>query len=367
MTIFRLLIASLTALSLLACSDGSNPSAAIAEIVAPEPEEARPALEIELSESPIELMGIAANFAADLRYGEAERNLLDIYLPDCNAPTPLIIFIHGGGFTSGDKRNAHNRQGDNIRESLQNCVAYATISYTLLSIPPADADLADEPDQGGVLTSLQDTARALQFMRYHYDSLNLDMENVASYGLSAGAGASLWLGTHDDMADPENEDPVLRESTRIKAVGALATQSTYDIIDWGPILLPITEPFIGVLGGTDVPTLAAAVGAENYLLTFLGATSIDQLDSQEQLDYRANIDMLELMDSGDAPIYTENFEVSFDNLLNVFLHHALHAIAIKDRADEVGLESVAYSSAPSFPLEDPSGETLMSFLLRHIL
>jgi hypothetical protein len=149
-------------------------------------------------------------------------------------------------------------------------------------------------------------------------------------------------------------------------VGLLATQATYDLLDWEAILLPITEPFAGVLGGTDLPTLAAAVGATNYLLTFLGITSVDQLESAKLAAYRANIDMLELMDSGDAPIYVQNFATSLDDLMNVFLHHALHALAVKARADEVGLESVAYSTDPSYPLADPSGEDLVSFLSRHI-
>jgi BD-FAE len=356
-------LAALALASLLAaCSDGNDHRAA-----PPEPEVVeRPSLELSFSDAPIALDGITADFASDLRYGEAERNLFDIYLPDCSDPTPLVIYIHGGGFTGGDKAGSHDSNADNIREFLQNCVAFATINYTLLSIPADDANLAEEPDQGGVLTSLQDTARALQFMRYYFESLNLDAENVALYGVSAGAGASLWLGTHDDMADAGNEDPVLQESTRVKAVGALATQATYDLIDWEPILLPITEPFAEVLGGTDIPTLAAAVGAGNYLLTFLGITSLDDLDTQEQLDYRANVDMLELMDSGDAPIFTRNFETSLADLMNVFLHHALHALAVKERADEVGLESVAYSDDPAYPLEDPSGETLSSFLIRHI-
>ena len=40
--------------------------------------------------------------------------------------------------------------------------------------------------------------------------------------------------------------------------------------------------------------------------------------------------------------------------------------AVFQRADEVGLESVAYSEEPAYPLTDPSGEGLTSFLLRHI-
>ena len=76
--------------------------------------------------------------------------------------------------------------------------------------------------------------------------------------------------------------------------------------------------------------------------------------------------MLELMDAGDAPIYVHNYVVSMDDLLNVFLHHGLHALAVKARADEVGLHSVAYSEDPDYYLEDPSGEGLVSFLTRHL-
>jgi para-nitrobenzyl esterase len=217
-----------------------------------------------------------------------------------------------------------------------------------------------------VLPSLTDAARALQFMRYHFQSLNLDPENVAMYGASAGAGASLWMGTHDELADSGNADPVLRESSRIKAVGAIATQSTYDLLLWENILLPITEPFSELLGGTDIPTVAAAVGASNYLLTFLGVGSIADIASDENVAYRANVNMLGLMDASDAPIFVNNFDVGLSDLLNAFLHHGLHALAVRDRANEVGLHNVTYVDDPVYGVEDPSGENLTSFLLRHI-
>lgn len=361
--IFKKII-GLTALvlALSACSDGSDSSGPSIEV--------RPALDLTFSEPPIALPNITADFAAEVPYGEAERNVFDVFIPDCSDPTPLVIYIHGGGFTGGDKSAPYGRpeQVEQIQEFLSNCVAYATINYTLLQVPEEDGDLEAAAAQGGFLASLNDTARALQFLRYHYESLNIDPENVASYGISAGASASLWMGTKDDMADPDNEDPVLRESTRLKAVGAIITQATLDVLDWEEILLPITEPLAPIIGGTDVPTLAALVGATNYLLTSLGISSIDQLDSAELAEYRASIDALELMDSGDAPIYTHNYET---NLLvdpfDALLHHALHALRIKERADEVGLEAVAYSDDPNFPLEDPSGEGLVSFLLGHIM
>ena len=45
-------------------------------------------------------------------------------------------------------------------------------------------------------------------------------------------------------------------------------------------------------------------------------------------------------------------------------HHPLHAKAVQDRADEVGLENVVY--IPRMDIEDPSGEELGAFLVRHL-
>lgn len=349
----RIFLLPLLLAFITACSDSSNNSQ-------------RPALSVAFTDTPIELMNTTANFAQDVRYGDAPRNVLDIYLPDCDEPTPLVIYVHGGGFTGGDKSGTHTQNSDAINQFLQACVAYATINYTLLNVPSAEESTQSAIDQGGVLTSLMDAARALQFLRYHFESLNLDAENVAMYGASAGAGASLWLGTHDDMADPGNTDAVLRESTRIKAVGAIATQSTYDLLLWEDILLPITEPFAQLLGGTDIPTVATGLGVDNYLLTFLGVGSLEEITSAENIAYRANVDMLGLMDASDAPVFVNNFDTGFADLLNAFLHHGLHALAVRDRANEVGLHNVAYVDDPVYGLEDPSGETLNSFLMRHI-
>lgn len=352
MNYLKLCWLALSTLLLLGCAGGSP--------------DGRPVLALDFSTPPIELNGNSADFAQDVRYGDGERNVFDIYLPDCSAPTPLVIYIHGGGFTGGDKSGTHTQNAAHIQQFLDSCVAYATINYFLLTVPPADGDIEAAAAQGGVLASLNDAARSLQFMRYHYESLNLDKDNVALYGGSAGAGASLWLGTHDEMADPNNSDPVLRESTRITAVGAIATQSTYNLIAWEDILLPMTTRFAAVLGGTDIPTVASAVGAANYLLTFLGVSSIDAIFTADNEAYRANVDMLELMDASDAPIFVHNFDTGFGDLLNLFLHHGLHALAVKARADEVGLHSVAYVDDAEYDLQDPSGEDLVSFFLRHI-
>ena len=41
----------------------------------------------------------------DVKYGAAERNLLDIFMPETAAsPRPVLIFVHGGAFVGGNKR-----------------------------------------------------------------------------------------------------------------------------------------------------------------------------------------------------------------------------------------------------------------------
>jgi len=54
---------------------------------------------------------------------------LDLFLPDGNGSqkTPLVIFVHGGGFSAGDRVSGHSL----ARYLAKNNIACATISYTL--------------------------------------------------------------------------------------------------------------------------------------------------------------------------------------------------------------------------------------------
>jgi acetyl esterase/lipase len=76
---------------------------------------------------------------------------------------------------------------------------------------------------------MEDAARCLQTIRSRAKEWNLNPDKIACYGGSAGAGISLWLGFHEDLADPDSDDPIERQSTRITAVATNNGQSTYDL------------------------------------------------------------------------------------------------------------------------------------------
>ena len=51
----------------------------------------------------------------DVKYGAADRNLLDVFMPaSASPPRPVLIFVHGGAFVAGDRRESGTPFYDNI-------------------------------------------------------------------------------------------------------------------------------------------------------------------------------------------------------------------------------------------------------------
>lgn len=244
-----------------------------------------------------------AAFYADETYGTDERNVFDIFLPESAAATPLIIFVHGGGFFAGDKSHAYSAP-DDINDVLEAGVAYATINYSLLDVPGFNSATANDTD--GIMKSLSDVKEALQYLRLNAKSINIDPDKIAMYGVSAGASSSLWLAYSDDMADINAaEGSLARVSTRIAAAGAIETQGSMDAVRWEEILAPV---------GVDLEASAP------FLLTLMesvfaipssgddGTTSIALVreTTGDIAELRALLDFPALIDATDPAVYVQN-------------------------------------------------------------
>ena len=149
---------------------------------------------------------------ANEKYGTHERHVLDLWKAKSDKPTPLVIFIHGGGFRAGSKEQVSPGL---IKACTDAGISVASISYRLTDVAPYPAQMMDG-------------ARALQYLRSKAKEFNIDPKRIACTGGSAGAGISLWLAFHEDLADAKSDDPVLRESTRITCALGTAAQCSYD-------------------------------------------------------------------------------------------------------------------------------------------
>lgn len=294
---------------------------------------------------PIDLAEIDAEFYKDLSYGKDSNNNFDIFLPHSKTSTPLVIFVHGGGFVGGDKKKAY--KGDypeQIRHFLRNKIAFASINYRFFN----------NPESKGVMTSLRDAKRCLQFIRYHSNELNIKKERIGMYGSSAGAGISLWLGFHDDMKDLTSEDRINRETTRLQVVGAIEAQATYDLTKWASVVFkPFNISFEQMIQSGNLKAI----------LTFYSVDEISELNSAEMKIYRENIDHLSLMSKDDPPIWIKNskYGAGIPKTKRELNHHPFHAKVLKDQADKIGLESIFY--IPKLGIVDSTEITLVDFMI----
>ncbi len=157
---------------------------------------------------------------SEVRYGPHDRNVLDFWQADSENPTPLVLVIHGGGWTSGSKELI-SRFVD-VGALLDAGISVAANNYRLI---PQAREMGVVPP---VKAPMHDSARALQFLRSHAAEWNINPARIGAAGGSAGACTALWLAYHPDLAAPQSEDPIARQSTRLACVAVVRPQTTLD-------------------------------------------------------------------------------------------------------------------------------------------
>jgi arylformamidase len=122
---------------------------------------------------------------------------LDLHVPagaGC-APSPLVVWVHGGGWQIGDKRNSMDRKVE-LWTGAGWAVASLNYRLTDTAVPVTEQVLA--PDHN------EDVAAALAWLIDNASELGIDPDHIALVGHSAGAGITAaiatdpaYLGAHD--------------------------------------------------------------------------------------------------------------------------------------------------------------------------
>jgi acetyl esterase/lipase len=127
----------------------------------------------------------------DVSYGNSEQQKLDVYLPSQrDEKTRLVIIIHGGGWSAGDKKDFNNY----ISEFQKRLPGYAlaNLNYRLVT---ADGNYFP--------TQENDIKSAVEFLKSQSGDYNIS-QNFIYVGISAGAHLALLQGyKHYDVLQPK--------------------------------------------------------------------------------------------------------------------------------------------------------------------
>jgi acetyl esterase/lipase len=241
-------------------------------------------------------------FGSNTTQGGSEKELfLDVYQPaeGQDQDRRLVLFVHGGGFNSGDRDELERLALAFAQEDFVS----ATVDYRL-----ADVELDAATTSRAVMDGVADVKAAL---RYFYKDAVTDQQygirtdNIFVVGYSAGAGIALHLAYLNDMEDVGDlGGDALRSYVTERgglegnsgnpgfpsAVSGIASMSgalgTNTVIDAGePVLFSVhgpEDPLVPYTMGVDdlgitlfgpaaTHPLCEEVGIENLLVTVEGA------------------------------------------------------------------------------------------------
>jgi acetyl esterase len=238
-------------------------------------------------------------------YGPHERNVLDFWRAESTTPTPLVVYIHGGGFRAGSKESINQRT---LRELLDAGISVAAINYRFISNAPLPA-------------AHYDGRRALQFLRSKADEWNLDKARVGAFGGSAGAQICMYLAFHDEMADKNSPDPIERQSTRLSCVATNGGQTTMDV-DWWLQHIPGYKPHRNFNEAFGVST------KEDYLKRVAEVSALSLITKDDPAIF-----MSYAMAPGDpVPADSQRAE-------GWKVHHVVFGLKLKEKMDGLGVEA----------------------------
>lgn len=152
--------------------------------------------------------GIVAN-QADVAYGPADEHRLDVFLTSSAVRRGTIVFVHGGGFTSGTKSELTASSFGPVLAQLDRGFDIVSVGYRLAPTHPFPA-------------ALHDVGLAISWVRAEGAGHGLATGRVIVMGHSAGGSLAAMAGTSPGLPTPFGPLP------RVDRWVAIAAMSTFD-------------------------------------------------------------------------------------------------------------------------------------------
>jgi acetyl esterase/lipase len=221
--------------------------------------------------------------ARDIEYGSApgldgnpEALLLDLYEPagDTEVSRPAVVWVHGGGYSGGDKGSGPS----SVLASLFAQLGYVTVSinYRLLvpggctgggpqGVPPECTAAA--------LEAIHDAQAAVRWLRANADAHGIDTERIGIGGESAGAITAVGVGVRaDDPGLSGNPGPSSAVKGWVSISGGLPGGVFVDSSDAPGLLFSGTaDPTVPYQWSVDTNAAMEAAGVPVHLETLQGA------------------------------------------------------------------------------------------------
>jgi triacylglycerol lipase len=150
----------------------------------------------------------------DIAYGADERHRLDVFAPAATPARalPVLVFVHGGGFVGGDKRNPGTPYNDNVALwAVRHGLIGVNMTYRLAP-------------QSRWPSGAADVGAALNWVRTNIAGHGGDPERVFLMGTSAGAVHVASFVTR----------PQLHASAGPGIAGAILLSGIYDLTKFPP-------------------------------------------------------------------------------------------------------------------------------------
>ena len=183
----------------------------------------------------------------------------------------------------------------------------------------------------------------MQFLCSKASEWGIDPQRIAGFGDSAGAQLVAYLAWSPDFADPSSEDPIARESSRLKAVGLISGQANLDF-DWWVENIPgyqrdfHSRQIPADLSPIDMRALQRELSIENH---------ISSDDPPSFMSYGM---------TPDAPIPSEARAAR-----GWSIHHVNFGLSMQTLLEKHGVEHVL-----KYPGTEQAYENAVDFLIHHL-